>query len=86
MMDATCVSNYASSYLSSESRTDLGIRRTRALGGTPNLVMFAEVSVKGRENAVRVVNQMDQGRGSGGIGGETCVGGFGGGEGTRGVC
>jgi hypothetical protein len=68
MMHDACVGAYAGSYLSTECRTELGTRRTRALGGLANLVLFAEASEAARNNAVTVVSQLDQQRGSGSVG------------------
>lgn len=68
MMHEGCVASYASSYLSTDRRTSLEVRRTRALGGMANLVLFAEGSAKAREGAVRAVEQLDRARGSGGVG------------------
>ena len=68
MMHIKCVGSYASSYMSTDFRTDLSIRRTQALKGLPSLVVVGEECTLAKELAIRVVNQLDPERGSGAVG------------------
>lgn len=68
MMDPTSVGAYAKSFYSSETRSSLGVRRTRTLKNLPNLVMAAEDCPKAKDAAAVVSKSLDQNRGSGVVG------------------